>query len=67
MYEKNKKDEAKEEIAKISESDKKRKENFESRLIIDLIAARIEMSNSEYKKAQERLKNLYDALKKMFP
>lgn len=59
LYESNKKDEAKQEIAKVGESEKKKKENLEARLIIDLISARLEMSNGEYKKANTRLKELY--------
>ena len=40
-------------MAKISESEKKK--NLEARLIIDQVAARLEMDNKEYKKAHERL------------
>jgi ATP/maltotriose-dependent transcriptional regulator MalT len=63
LYERGKKEEAKAEIAKVSEGDKKGKENLEARIIIDTITARLEMGNGEYKKARERLRTLYDAIK----
>lgn len=65
LYKKGKSDEVKQELANISDSEKKG--NIEARLIIDQIAARLEMSNGEYKKAHERLKSLYDAMKKAYP